>query len=169
MAYNKSHVCRIITASNWENNYLQTLHSWEKWKLLSCVRLFVTPWTIVHGILQTRILVWVAGPFSRGSSQPRDRTQVSCIAGEFFTSWATRGKFKNTGVGSLSLQGIFPIQELNQGLHCRWFLYQLSYQGSPQFWKRFPEDRLVSILYPVHPPSKSWLHIYYRPLKCFCG
>ena len=40
----------------------------------------------VHGILQARILEWVAFPFSRGSSQPRDRTQVSCIAGKFFTS-----------------------------------------------------------------------------------
>ena len=40
----------------------------------------------VHGILQARILDWVAFPFSRGSSQPRDRTQVSCIAGRFFTS-----------------------------------------------------------------------------------
>ena len=39
----------------------------------------------VHGILQTRILEWVAFPFSRGSSQPRDRTQVSRIAGGFFT------------------------------------------------------------------------------------
>ena len=44
----------------------------------------------VHGILQARILEWVAFSFSRGSSQPRDRTQVSCIAGGFFTSWATR-------------------------------------------------------------------------------
>ena len=40
----------------------------------------------IHGILQARILEWVAFPFSRGSSQPRDRTQVSCIAGGFFTS-----------------------------------------------------------------------------------
>ena len=45
---------------------------------------------IVHGILQARILEWVAFPFSRGSSQPRDRTQVSRIAAWFFTSWATR-------------------------------------------------------------------------------
>ena len=37
-----------------------------------------------------RILVWVVYPFSRGSSQPRNRTSVSCIAGRFFTSWATR-------------------------------------------------------------------------------
>ena len=40
----------------------------------------------VHGILQAKILEWVAFPFSRESSQPRDRTQVSRIAGRFFTS-----------------------------------------------------------------------------------
>ena len=40
----------------------------------------------VHGIIQARILEWVALPFSRGSFQPRDQTQVSCIAGRFFTS-----------------------------------------------------------------------------------
>ena len=44
----------------------------------------------VHGILQARILVWVAIPFSRGSSWPRDQTQVSGIAGIFFTFWACR-------------------------------------------------------------------------------
>ena len=43
-----------------------------------------------HGILQARILEWVAIPFSRGSSQLRGWTQVSHIAGGFFTSWATR-------------------------------------------------------------------------------
>ena len=85
----------------------------------------------VHGILQARILEWVAFPFSRVSSQPRKWTQVSHIAGRFFTSWAT-GKPKNTGVGSLSLlQRIFPTQESNL-LHCRQILYQLSYQRSPR-------------------------------------
>ena len=44
----------------------------------------------VHGIPQARILEWAAFLFSRGSSQPRDQTQVSLIAGRFFTSWATR-------------------------------------------------------------------------------
>ena len=44
----------------------------------------------VHGILQARILEWVAFPFFRGSSQPRDWTQVSHTAGRFFTNWATR-------------------------------------------------------------------------------
>ena len=57
---------------------------------------FATPWTVAHqaplsmGILQARILGWVAKSFSRDSSQPGDQTQVSCIAGEFFTVWATR-------------------------------------------------------------------------------
>jgi len=61
-----------------------------KWKLLSHVQLFVTSWTVVHGILQAIRLEWVAFPFSMGSSQPRDRTQVTHIAGRFSTSWATR-------------------------------------------------------------------------------
>ena len=83
-----------------------------------------------HGlILQARILEWVAFPFSRGSSQPREQTQVSRTAGRFFTS----GKPKNTGLSSLSLlQWMFLTQEWNLGLlHCRLILYQLSYQGSP--------------------------------------
>ena len=71
--------------------YSEKLSS-RQWKLLSRVQLFAIPWTIqsIHGILQTSILEWVAFPFSRGSSQPRNRTQVSHIAGGFFTSWARR-------------------------------------------------------------------------------
>ena len=98
-------------------------------KLLSCVQLFVTPWTIqsmkfssqntwvgislLQGVFSTqgsnpslshcrqilyqlshqgspRILEWVADPFSSGSSQPRNQTKVTCIAGGFFSNWATR-------------------------------------------------------------------------------
>ena len=68
-----------------------------------------------HGILQARTLEWVAFPFSRWSFQPRDKTQVSCIAGGFFTSWATREaqesdlwreEKKNL---SLQTQYIFPV------------------------------------------------------------
>ena len=44
----------------------------------------------LHGILQARILEWIAIPFSRGFFQPRDWTQVSYIADRFFTNWATR-------------------------------------------------------------------------------
>ena len=48
------------------------------------------PDSLAHGILQARILEWVAILVSRGSSQTRDRTRVSCIAGRFFTVWATK-------------------------------------------------------------------------------
>ena len=64
--------------------------------VLSHVWLFVTLWTVAHQtplsleILQARILEWVAMPSSRESSQPRDGTQFSHIAGGFFTLWATR-------------------------------------------------------------------------------
>ena len=62
---------------------------------LSCPTLCDPMDCTVHRILQFRILEWVNFPFSRGSSQPRDRTQVFHIAGGFFTSWATRGSQKN--------------------------------------------------------------------------
>ena len=75
-----------------------------KVKSLSRVRLFATPWTVayqalpscslsgssIHGIFQARVLEWIAISFSRGSSRPRNRTQVSHIAGRSFTVWATR-------------------------------------------------------------------------------
>ena len=58
-----------------------------------------------------------------------------------------QGKPKNTGVGSLSLlQGIFPTQEWNQGLlHCRWILYQLSYQGSPELVAKLDTLKLAIV------------------------
>ena len=48
------------------------------------------PGSSIHGILQARILEWVAISFSRGSSRPRDQTQVSRIGGRRFNLWATR-------------------------------------------------------------------------------
>ena len=85
--------------------------------------------SVTHVILQAKILEWVAFPFSRGSSQPRDWTQVSHTAGGFFTSWATR-EAKNTGVVSQSLlQRIFPTPESKWDLlHCRQILYHTTLQ-----------------------------------------
>ena len=66
--------------------------TWKvKVKSLSRVRLFATPWAVAYyRILQARVLEWVAISFSRGSSQPRDRTEVSHISGRRFNLWATR-------------------------------------------------------------------------------
>ena len=86
----------------------------------------------VLGILQARILEWVAIPFSRGSSQSSDRTQVSRIAGVLPAE--PQGKPKNIGVGSLSLfQGIFSTRGSNPGLpHCRRILLPAEPPGKPE-------------------------------------
>ena len=79
------------------NNYNQSNHTElynQRLVTQSCLTLcppvdYSLPGSSVHGIFQARILVWIAIPFSRGSSQPRDHTRVSCVAGLFFTIWAT--------------------------------------------------------------------------------
>ena len=77
------------------HTYMYIMHSIKVLVAQSCLTLcdlmdYSPPGSAVHGILQPRVLEWVAISFSWGSSQPRDWTQVSCIAGRFFTIWATR-------------------------------------------------------------------------------
>ena len=102
------------------------------------------PVSSVHGILQARMREWVAMPFSRGSSPPRDRTMSPvALSGQAdpqsHRSQAppsilnVKAKSLSTGVGChFLLQAIFPTQGSNPGLpHCRQTLYRLSHQGSP--------------------------------------
>ena len=137
----------------WKKSYDKREGKWSEVKVAQSSPTFCDSMDcIVHGILQARILEWVAFPFSRGSSQPRDKTHLVMICNFFYVLLGSIWKWKllsrvqlfvtlwnlwnslgwNTGVGSLSLlQGIFPTQVSNSGLpHCRWILYQLSYQGS---------------------------------------
>ena len=104
-----------------------------QWKVCVCVCVKVTqsfptlcdsincspPASFVHGILQARILEWVAMPSSRGSSQPRDQTWVSCIVGRFFTDWSTR-----EAVEGEDLQIIFFDIQINLLLKvCKFFYF----------------------------------------------
>ena len=79
--------CTYKGKLHYENNF----HSWKmKVKVAQLCPTLCNPMDYTeHGIFQARILEWVAFPFSRGSSQPRDWIQVSCIPGGIFTSWAT--------------------------------------------------------------------------------
>ena len=90
------------------------------------------PGSSVHGILQARILEWVAVPFSGDFPNPGIEPRSPALQADSLPA-EPPGKPKNIGVGSLSLlEGIFPTQELTQALlHCRRILYQLSHQGSP--------------------------------------
>ena len=89
------------------------------------------PGSSVHGILQARILEWVAHSLFQGLPNPVIEPRSPTLQADSLPS-EPPGKPQKTGVGSLSLlQGILPTQDLNRGLlPCRWILDQLSYQGS---------------------------------------
>ena len=65
-------------------------HESESEKVTQSCLTLCDPIDYIHRVLQARILEWVACPFSKGSSQPRNQTGVSCIAGGFFTKWTIR-------------------------------------------------------------------------------
>ena len=93
---------------------------------------------------QARILEWVASS-PRDLPNPEIKPRSPALQADFLPA-EPLGKSKDTGVGSLSLlQGIFLTQESNQGLlHCRWILYQLSYQRILVARKRAAIDHLLS-------------------------
>ena len=91
----------------------------------------------VQGILQARILEWVAISFSRGSSLPRDQIWVSCIAGRFFTVWATREALcpqVKVKVKSLSCARLFATPWI---VACTKLLRPWDFQ-SKKYWSGLP-------------------------------
>ena len=106
--------------------------------MLSCVQLFVTPWTVARqaplSMGFSRPEYWSGLPFPppRDLPDPGIKPRSPTLQADSLLA-KPQGKPKNTGVGSLSLlQGIFPSQALNWGLlHCRRILYQLSFLGRP--------------------------------------
>ena len=129
-----------ISPHTCQNDCLKTMNTFyrgcgEKGTLLHCCRVCLVTQSCptlcdpmdcspsgssVHGNSPSKNTIVIAMPSSRGSSQPRDRTWVSCTAGRLPSE--PPGKPKNTGVGSLSfLQGNFPSQEskCRDLLHCR--------------------------------------------------
>ena len=111
----------------------------ENNRSLRCVRLLATPWTIACqsplSMEFSRQEYWSGQlfPFPGDLPNPEIKPRSPALQADLLP-FEPPGKPKNTRVGSLSLlQGIFLTQESNQGLlHCRWILYQLSYQGSPK-------------------------------------
>ena len=97
----------------------------------SCLTLCNALDSTVHGILQARILEWVAFPSPGDLSNPGIKPRSPSLLADSLPA-ERQGKLRNTGVGSLSLlYQICPTQESNWGLlHCRQILYQLSYQFS---------------------------------------
>ena len=79
----------LCSTAEIEEKWSEVAHSWQT--LCDPVDCSL-PGSSLHGILQARVLEWVAISFSRGSSQPRDQTQVSRIVGRCFNLWAMRAE-----------------------------------------------------------------------------
>jgi len=116
----------------------------------------------VHGILQASIPMWVAIPFSRGSSGPRDWTQVSCNAGRFFTIWATREvltqKGHDGGPPSHNLVGGWGHRCHAHQTLCEWHHLELCSRSAVSGWSLElssaatlqPRDTGDSVLPSIH-------------------
>ena len=137
------------------------------------------PGSSICGILQARKLEWVAIPFYRGSSRPRDQTWVCCITGRFFTIWATReAHIYMHKIHIKQYSQVFYVRKYKQKFHdwfkliksfnvCFFLLY-LSLSTLPSklvTW--FTEEQL----YPLHPPMMSLAVILgqqlFASLQCF--
>ena len=115
------------------------------------------PGSSLHGILQARILEWVAISFSRGYSWPRDRTWVSCIAGRLFTIWATReapkgkiGRFNEDAVSVSSSHLSRTWQQLCNPSACQLF---------PPACQLFPpasDFALLSLIMDLVTTRRGW-------------
>ena len=120
------------------------------------------PASSVHGILQARILEWVTIPFSRGSSGPSDQTLISCIAGGFFTIWATREAHRYS-VGSIPLEnpGWYEWFILEGNTQSRLSVYELDDIGANV--RKLPSLFLYQLLHLYNGGSISiYLMIFVR-------
>ena len=122
------------------------------------------PGSSFHGILQARVLEWVAISFSRGYSQPRDWTQVSHIAGRGFTLWATKEAYLHTrqsinSILSLAIMNPFPNlwpgekeqgRKLFSGLN--WNLLHFLVLDKSKFHSHYHIIFIISIISKTCPP-----------------
>ena len=122
---------------------------------------YSSPGSSVHEILQARILDWVDVPFSRGSSQPKDRIQVSLIAVVFFTAWATR-ETQRSHQGSMVLR--MDIIEIPKTILNR--LQQYMNWELPDVQAGFRKDRgtrdqIANIRWIIQKPIEFQKNIYF--------
>ena len=105
------------------------------------------PGSYVHGIFQAIVLEWIAISFSRGSSWPKDRTQVSCIVDRRLTVWATREEFLTVKVMEKSKHLYHPIGTAFQGnkiapVDEKLHFIQCKYKRNDRIWKALLGDLL---------------------------
>ena len=126
----------------YEDNACWKKVSFTQWCLTLCDMGYSLPGSSVHGILQARILEWVAISFSRRSSQPRDWTEVSRIVGRPFTIWATREALCLIKHNYSLIHDHIPIVKVKQYRNQR-KTYKLSFNiFSHQFFSKFDFSKI---------------------------
>ena len=137
----------------------------RKWKLLQ----LCSPMEYaVHGILQARILAWVAFPFFRRSSWPRDRTQVSFPAGGSFTSWAARGAPFLCRISLFHLQGECSVRwsETKQLCQQQITLFLFASTIWQFIWVKWEEIKSLSQFYGISDElNKIWTKLLLKMLQ----
>ena len=133
------------------------------------------PGPTVHGILQARVLEWVAMSVSRGTSQPRDQTWVSHIAGRFFTVWATREAIPKKKI-SFSERAYWAIQNILKALNkgC-WLItsirvppWGLKVQPHFPLLLRRTNSPKTKLEAPRIRPLQVGRHLFERDIFCTC-
>ena len=154
MQFYKQSVFTVISLScsvAWTFAYL--LLFWEVLVVQSCLILcnsmdYSTPGSSVHGIFQARILECIAISFSRGSSQPRDQTHVSCTGGQILYHWAMREAQLVTGLPFIN------CFQITYRLLCKHFKGR-KYLSSLQ---------TLQLIHPLHPSYFfNFLHFPLQP------
>ena len=131
------------------------------------------PGSSIHGIFQARIPEWVAISFSRGPSQPRDQTQVSCTTGRLFTIWATREAPRPGANPRPSAWGVWSLshRSTEKSLLCYFLIYHFlfsSFVPVDQVTIKLPcsySVKLCSLTYPLCCPYQIY---YYMLYMCVC-
>ena len=132
-----------------------------------------TPGSSVHGILQARILEWVAISFSRGSFRPKDQIQVSCIANRFFTVWAFREaqdiprQYTKEQRHHFANKGLYKERYGFSSRHVwmwKWAIKEAECQRIDIFelwcWRRLLRVPWHRVIKPINPKgNRSWIFI----------
>ena len=118
---------------------------------------YIPPDSSVHGILQARLLEWVAISFSRGSSWTRDRTQISCIAGGFFTTELPKNPIQIQPSSSVPCwkQGArAPLPQVHIGGYTAWGVRE----GPADTYTLLSQEELMTVASPgkSKQDDKAW-------------
>ena len=139
------------------------------------------PGSSVHGILQARTLEWVAISFSRGHSLPRNRIQISCIVGRFFTVWVTRSrKILIYTLEMAALSFIFNgLSKQEMAIHASILAWRIPWTEEPGSLQSMELQRVghewatntltskpVWNIFLMDDKAREFIHLYIHPPNC---